>query len=407
VGALPGTVLIAGAGLAGSRCAEALRAGGHRGRILVLGEEPDAPYERPALSKSFLAGRQSAPSLALREPSHWRARGIELATNIRIAAVDPRGAATTADGSTIEWDSLVLATGSRPRRLPGDDRPGVHRLRTLADAAALSRDLVAGRRLAIVGAGFIGLEVASTARELGLDVTLVTSDEVPLARAAGPVVGALVAERARAAGVRLLVGARGATLCGQAAGRIESVSLDGGGEVPCDVALVAIGAEPASELAHGLVPIAADGGVATDAAGRTDQERVFACGDVASAWRPWLGECRSIGHWTSAAVGARAAAAAILGAPAVGPDLPYAWSDAFGWRLQQVGGPPPAEAELVLQTCEDGFEASYRIGGELRCAVVANQPQRMASLRRELGPAWAIKFGENVGYGRATGTAPR
>jgi NADPH-dependent 2,4-dienoyl-CoA reductase/sulfur reductase-like enzyme len=404
---LSGTVLIAGAGLAGSRCAEALRAGGHRGRILVMGEEALAPYERPALSKGFLAGRQSGPSLELRDRSHWPALGIELATDGRIAAIDSRGAATTAQGSTIEWDCLVLATGARSRRMPGDDRPGVHRLRTLADAAALRRDLRAGRRLVIIGAGFIGLEVASTARALGLDVTVVTQDEVPLARVAGPAIGALVAERARAAGVRLLVGATGATLCGEAGGRIECVSLDGGGEVPCDVALVAIGAEPASELSLGLAPLAGDGGIATDAAGRTDQERVFACGDVASPWRPWLGDCRSIGHWTSAAVSARAVAAAILGAPAVGPDLPYAWSDAFGWRLQLVGGPPPVGAELVLHAWADGFEGSYRIGGELCCAVVANHPQRMASLRRELGPTWEHKFGENPGYGRETGTSPR
>ena len=407
MGAASGTVLIVGAGLAGSRCAESLRAGGYRGRILVVGEEPAAPYERPALSKGFLAGRQSGPSLALRGHSHWRAQDIELVTDSRIAAIDPRGVAITTDGSMFEWESLVLATGARSRRLPGDDRPGVHRLRSLADAVTLRRDLVAGRRLVIIGAGFIGLEVASTACELGLDVTVVTPDEVPLARVAGPEIGALVADRARAAGVRLLVGTKGTTLLGEVAGRIESVALLGGGEVPCDVALVAIGAEPAGELAHGLAPIAGDGGVATDTAGRTDRERVFACGDVASVWRPWLGECRAIGHWTSAAVGARAVAAAILGAPAVGPDLPYAWSDAFGLRLQQVGGPPPAEAELVLDTGEDGFEGSYRIGGKLRCAVVANRPQRMASLRRELGPTWATEFGENVGYGRATGTTPR
>jgi NADPH-dependent 2,4-dienoyl-CoA reductase/sulfur reductase-like enzyme len=402
-----GTVLVVGAGLAGSRCAELLRAGGHRGRILVAGEEPNAPYERPALSKGFLAGRQSLPSLALRKPFHWHSSGIELGTASRIAEIDARGVATTAYGATIEWDFLVLATGSRPRRLPHDDRPGVHRLRTLADAMMLRRDLRAGRRLVIIGAGFIGLEVASTALELGLDVTVITPEEVPLARVTGPEIGTLMADRARSAGVRLLTGATGATLGGEAGGRVESVSLDGGVEIPCDVALVSIGVEPASELAAGLAPIAPDGGIATDAAGRTDREGVFACGDVASVWRPWLGDCRTIGHWTSAAAGARAVAAAILGAPAVPPELPYAWSDAFGIRLQLVGGPAPPGAELALHAWAGGFEGSYRVGGELRCAVVANRPQRMASLRRELGSTWARDFGDTVGYGRATGTAPR
>jgi 3-phenylpropionate/trans-cinnamate dioxygenase ferredoxin reductase subunit len=383
------TILIVGAGLAGSRCAEALRAGGHRGRIRIAGEEPETPYERPALSKGFLAGHQTEKSLRLRGPSHWYDAGIELDTSTRIKSVDPEGAAVTASGSTLEWDALVLATGAKPRHLTGDDRAGVHHLRTLADAATLRRDLVAGHHLVIVGAGFIGLEVASTARTLGLNVTVVTPDAVPLRRIAGKEVGSLIADRACAAGVRLLTGESVSSLSGGADGRIASVSLASGRELRCDVALVAIGVRPASELAHGLVSIATDGGIETDNIGRSSCNRIYACGDVASSWRPWLAKFQGSGHWTSAADGARAVATAILGAPAPPSQIPFAWSDAFDVRVQHVGGPPPIGATLELDASAGDFEACFRIGGELRCAIVGNRPRRMLELRREITSSWS------------------
>ena len=402
-----GTVLIVGAGLAGSRCAEARRSGGHLGRILLVGDEPLAPYERPALSKGFLAGSRSPASLALRGPSHWSGAGIELGVARSITAIDPRGFATTDTRQTLEWDQLVLATGSRARRIPGDACVGVHRLRSITDAVALRRDLRPGRHLAIVGAGFVGLEVASTARELGLEVTVIARESVPLARAVGPEVGALLAARASASGVRMLTGVRSTSIRRGAGGRVEAVTLGGRGEVACDVALIAIGAEPASELAVGLVALATDGGIATDQAGRTDHPGVFACGDVASAWRPWLGRCLSIGHWTSAAAGAQAVAAAVLGAPPPAHSVPYAWSDAFGLRIQQVGGAPPPGAELVLDTSADDFEASYLVDGEVCCVVTGNRPQRAASARRELAASPRHDFGETADHGLATSTAPR
>jgi 3-phenylpropionate/trans-cinnamate dioxygenase ferredoxin reductase subunit len=402
-----GTVLIVGAGLAGSRCAEALRAGGHRGRVIVMGDEPVAPYERPALSKAFLTARGSPDDLALRQPLHWEANRIELATGARIASTDASGRALATDGSAVAWDALVLATGARARRLDGDAVPGAHRLRTLADATALRRDLRPGARLVVVGAGFIGLEVASSARALGVQVTLVASELGVLGRSVGPVVGGLLADRARAAGVCLVTGAEGSRVAAGADGRVAAVVTGTGRQIPCDVALVATGAVPASELAHGLVPIAADGGVATDVAGRTDRERIFACGDVASAWRPWSGDCRSIGHWTTAAGSAQAVAAAILGTRPPPAQIPYSWSDSFGLRLQQIGGPPPPGAELTLDASPDGFEASYRIDGKLQCAVVGNRPQRVASIRRELGETWDRHLDETVDHELATRSVSR
>ena len=178
----PETVLIVGAGLAGSRCAETLRASGFDGRVVLVGDEPVAPYERPALSKEFLAGSRTDEELLLRSVSYLGERGITLLTGRRVARVDPhRRVAALSDGYELAWDALVLATGVRSRRLPGASPEGVHTLRTLADASALRHDIRPGVRLAIVGGGLIGGEVASTARSLGAEVTLI--DCRPSARA--------------------------------------------------------------------------------------------------------------------------------------------------------------------------------------------------------------------------------
>ncbi len=179
----PGRVLIVGAGLAGSRCAETLRSDGFEGAVLLVGEEPYAPYERPALSKEFLAGRRE--DLCLRPVAFWRDKGVELLLGTRAHRVDTAARIVETDAGPLPWDALVLATGARPRRLaPFDGRSGVHVLRTIADAESLRAAIVPGRRLAIVGAGFVGAEVASTARELGAEVTLLEALSSPLVQGA-------------------------------------------------------------------------------------------------------------------------------------------------------------------------------------------------------------------------------
>src|SRR6478609_4101016 len=200
------TVVIVGAGLAGARCAETLRAEGYDGHVLLVGAEHAAPYERPALSKELLAGTKTAESLALRSAGFWREQEIELLTGTTVTRVDARARiAVTAHGRLLPWTSLVLATGSRARTLP--DLPhGVHLLRTLADAVALKRELRPGRRLAVVGAGFIGGEVATSATSLGVDVTVIEAAEVPLERVLGREAGLLIAERYREQGVELRLG---------------------------------------------------------------------------------------------------------------------------------------------------------------------------------------------------------
>ena len=374
------TVVIVGAGLAGARCAETLRAEGHDGHVLLVGAEHAAPYERPALSKELLAGTKTAESLALRSSGFWREQEIELLTGTTVTRVDARARiAVTAGGRLLPWTSLVLATGSRARTLP--DLPhGVHLLRTLADAVALKRELRPGRRLAVVGAGFIGGEVATSATSLGVDVTVIEAAEVPLERVLGREAGLLIAERYREQGVELRLGSGLASFRRGPGDRLRGVLLADGTEIACDAALLGIGAEPVAPTG---TPAGA-GGIPTDACGRTSLPGVYACGDVASTFRSGLGSRIRVEHWTSAAGQGAAVAAAILGREEPHDDPPFFWSDQLGLRLQYVG-----HGEGWTRIDLDGDPASFRVryladDGRLVAALLANRPREAAALRREL-----------------------
>jgi 3-phenylpropionate/trans-cinnamate dioxygenase ferredoxin reductase component len=368
------SVVIVGAGLAGSRCAETLRAEGFGGRIVLIGEERRAPYERPALSKEFLAGERER--IELRPPGHWEAREIELVLGRRVERLDL--ARRTYEGGP-PADALVIATGARARALPGPTPPGVLTLRAAADAERLGRALAATGRLAIVGAGFVGAEVASTARALGVEVTLIDMTPVPLARVLGEETGRLLAERYREHGVDLRMGTGLRAMRTSPAGRLSGLELADGSFVPCDTALIAIGAEPASELLGGD-----RGGIDTDACGRTAHRGVFACGDVARSWRPSLGDRVRVEHWTSAAGQAASVAHAVLGRSRPYDDVPYFWSDQFGLRLQHVGHPHGWET-TVIEGDEDSFCARF-LDRERRLvgALAANRPRDVGHLRREV-----------------------
>ena len=381
-------ILIVGAGLAGARCAEALRAGGYDGRILVVGDEPHPPYERPALSKELLAGTRGTADLALREPGFWTANRIELRLGTRIDAIDLRARRAVIGPASIRWKQLVLATGVRARRIPGlDGMTGIHHLRTLDDAETLRDALAPGARLAIVGAGFVGLEVASSARALGLEVTVIEPAPVPFERTLGPAVGSLLAERARSAGVDLRLGMPVGAAVRGGGGAVSAVELGDGTRLACDAVLVGVGARPNAELAATLLDLAPDGGVPTDACGRTAAVGVFACGDVASVMHPSLDRRVRLEHWSAAAATGQATAGAILGRAAGRSPVPFFWSDQFGWRIQAVGHVDP---ELRVSTEGDGerFVARYRAAdGRLRAAVVGNGADLLPELRRELAGA--------------------
>jgi 3-phenylpropionate/trans-cinnamate dioxygenase ferredoxin reductase subunit len=375
----PGNVVVVGTGLAGLRSAETLRARGFDGRLTLVGEETHLPYERPALSKELLAGKRSPEQLTLRQPEFFREQKIELVLGRRVEKVSPRRRTVLlSNGRELVWDALVIATGARARRLRGlETPPGVHYLRTLSDALGLSAELVRGKRLAVVGAGFIGAEVASTAVSLGLDVSVVEPLAAPLERVLGAEIGMLLAKRYRAQGVELRLGTGVTDFACGADGRLRALKLSDGSEIACDIAVVGVGAEPAGELLGGQE-------IETDASGRTEYENIYACGDVASSWRPSLGRRLRMEHWTSAAGQAAAVARTILGEESVHDDVPFFWSDQFGLRLQYVGF---ASTWSSIDVDEDGDTFSVRYLDEnerLLAALVANRPSELAALRREL-----------------------
>ncbi|MFN8124318.1 MAG: FAD-dependent oxidoreductase [Thermoleophilia bacterium] len=384
-------VLIVGAGLAGARCAEALRAYGFAGDILLAGDEPFPPYERPALSKTVITDGHDLADVALRPDDAWASRGIDLRTAAEVISVDLDARTAVAGDEPVAWRRLVVATGARARRLPGTPPvDGVHHLRTLADARELRRRLGPGTRMVLIGAGFVGAELASSARGLGTEVHVVEVEELPLGRVLGPEAGARVADRMRMAGVHLHMGAMVEEIVA-GAGRVRAVRLRGGGEIPCDEVVVGIGAVPNTELLGGRLPLAMDGGIVTDEAGRTEVDGVFACGDVASLWRRDIGRHARLEHWSAAAESARAVAAAIAGADIPSPGIPYVWSDQFGWRLQMVGHPT---GESVIDDEPDGFTVRYLgDGGAVVGGLAVNRPQDVPLLRAEIAAGVAVTAG--------------
>jgi 3-phenylpropionate/trans-cinnamate dioxygenase ferredoxin reductase component len=356
-------VVIAGGGLAAQRCCETLRARGHEGPITMVCAEDRAPYDRPPLSKGLLAGATADAELALRPPGWHAEHDVELLTGVRATGIDRAGRRLRTDrAGSLAYDRLLIATGARPRRLPvlcdaGALRPGVHELRTAADARRLRAALRPGARLAVVGAGFVGLEVAATARALGVEVTVVEAAAAPLAAIVGRRVGAWFARLHRDHGVELALGAPVAGAWG--AGRVEELVLADGHVIGCDAVLSAVGVAPDTGW---LGPEGAAG------------EGVHVAGDAGG------GE-----HWEAAAREGAAAARAMLGIDAAPAALPSFWSDQHGVRIQSIGRPSGADA-VVLDAGPGGRELSarYTRGGRLVGALVAGRPSELPTLRREL-----------------------
>ena len=302
----PGRVLIVGAGLAGSRCAETLRAEGFEGAVLLVGEEPHPPYERPALSKEFLAG--AATRSASDPRAFWRDKGVEL--RARHARPSRR---TRSPASPRPMPGRFRGTRSCSRRVRGrggspafDGRSGVHVLRTLADAESLRAAIVPDAGSPSSEQGSSAAEVASTARELGVEVTILEARALRSSRVLGAEVGRVLAERYREHGVDLRLGAQVERLAEGPDGALRALALADGTEVPCDAVLVAVGAEPAGELVGGDA-------IRTDACGRTEPARRLRLRRRRRVWRPSLGGHARMEHWTSAAAQGAAVARAILG----------------------------------------------------------------------------------------------
>jgi len=331
------TIAVVGTSLAGLRAIETLRREGYEGRIVALGEEPWMPYDRPPLSKQFLKGEWDADKIVLRHQLAEDA-GIEWKLGCRVTALDPEAKRLVLeDGAFLDYDGLIIATGARARTFPNaPDLEGIFVLRSLADAEALRRALDAKPKVAVIGAGFIGMEVAASCRERGLDVTVVEFLDTPLVRGLGRVLGEHVAGVFRERGVDLRCGVGVKGFAGSE--RVEALELEDGSRVAADVVVVGIGASPATEWLEGS-GLALDNGVLCDEFCATLAADVVVAGDVAR-WRdPRTGIPTRVEHWTNAVEQSVHAARRLLLGEAVGPfeHVPYVWTDQFDLRIQIAG----------------------------------------------------------------------
>ncbi|MEW2436658.1 FAD-dependent oxidoreductase [Streptomyces caniferus] len=352
------TFVIVGGGLAGAKAAETLRAEGFTGRVILICDERDHPYERPPLSKGFLLGKEERDSVFVHEPAWYAQAQIELHLGQPAVRLDPEARTVRlGDGTLIAYDKLLLATGAEPRRLdiPGTGLAGVHHLRRLAHAerlrgvlASLGRD---NGHLVIAGAGWIGLEVAAAARSYGAEVTVVEAAPTPLHGILGPELGGLFTDLHREHGVRFHFGARFTEIVGEG-GMVLAVRTDDGEEHPAHDVLAAIGAAPRTALAEQAGLDLADpetgGGVAVDATLRTSDPYIYAAGDVAAADHPLLDTRLRVEHWANALNGGPAAARAMLGQEISYDRIPYFFSDQYDVGMEYSGYAPPGSYAQVV-----------------------------------------------------------
>jgi 3-phenylpropionate/trans-cinnamate dioxygenase ferredoxin reductase subunit len=348
------TFVIIGGGLAASRAIEGIRDVDQDTAIVLVGEEDQIPYERPPLSKDVLMGKKPEESACTHPPGWYDEQHVELRLGTAATAIDPAGhTVTLADGSEIHWDRLLLATGSSVRRLdvPGADLLDVFYLRSMRESAALRARLVAGSNVVIIGAGWIGLEVASAARDQGCEVTIVEPQAAPLLGVVGERVGSWFADFHRAHGVDLRLGAKVARLEGHGSvpGAVSEVVLESGETIPADTVVVGIGIMPNTELAADA-GLEVDNGIICDEHLRTSTEGVYAAGDVSNSYNPVLGERVRVEHWANALNGGFAAGRSMAGEEVSYDAIPYFYSDQYDAGLEYSGHVPrAAETEVVLR----------------------------------------------------------
>ncbi|MDQ0381175.1 NAD(P)/FAD-dependent oxidoreductase [Amycolatopsis thermophila] len=369
-------VVIVGAGLAGAKAAETLRAEGFAGRVVLVGAEPDRPYDRPPLSKGYLLGETGRDAVFLHDEQWYAGNRIELVLGRRVTRLD-RAAhlVELEDGERIGYTKLLLATGSSPRRLrvPGHDLDGVHYLRRLRHADALHAELGAGGRVVVVGAGWIGLETAAAARTMGCEVTVVEPAPTPLHGPLGPELGRFFADVHRAHGVDFRLGTGVAELRG--ASRVSTVVTADGTVIPADVVIVGVGARPETELAA-AARLTVDDGVLVDASLRTGDPDVFAAGDIARAYHPFYRGLIRVEHWATALKQGPAAARAILGHEVSYDELPYFFSDQYDLGMEFAGWFPPGGYDRLVvrgDLAARAFQAFWLAGGRVVAGLHVNQ----------------------------------
>ena len=398
-------IAVIGASLAGLSAAETLRAEGYGGTITLVGAEDRLPYDRPPLSKQVLTGERDPNSTALRTDERYDELDLDLRLGTRATALGPAAHEVTLDSGTgsavLAYDRLIIATGASPRSLPGTPPlDGTYTLRTIDDCIALRREFEAGARVVVVGAGFIGGEVASSARARGLDVTVLEAAPVPLERAVGAEMGRVCAALQTAHGVDLRLGTGVEGFDG--AQRVERVRLADGSTLAADVVVVGVGVAPNVGWLDGS-GIAVDNGITCDATLATSAPDVYAAGDVANWLNPQFGERMRAEHWTNAVEQGRAAALNVLtSSEHASPfsSVPYFWSDQYETKIQFVGhARPDDEVRVVHGSVDDSgpgdgrFVALYGRGGRLVAAIGFNWARHVMAYRAMIG--------EGIGWGDA------
>ncbi|HEY0640079.1 MAG TPA: FAD-dependent oxidoreductase [Pseudonocardiaceae bacterium] len=334
--------VIVGGGLAGAKAAEALREQGYDGPLVLIAEEPHRPYERPPLSKGYLSGGSSREDAFVHPEDWYREHDVELRLGSAAATVDRDGhCVVLADGDRVRYEKLLLATGSSPRRLPVPGGDTALYLRRLEDSDAIRATFGEGRRLLVVGAGWIGLEVASAARQAGTEVTVVETAELPLLRVLGPEIAEVFAELHRSNGVDLRLGT------GIASIDASGARLDDGSVVAADAVVAGIGITPNTQLAE-AAGLTVDNGIVVDASLRTSDPDVFAAGDVANALHPVLGRHIRVEHWANALNQPPVAATGMLGGEARYQELPFFFTDQFDLGMEYIGHADPDGYDQVV-----------------------------------------------------------
>ena len=365
-------VVIAGAGQAGATLAAKLRALGHAGEIVMLGDEPALPYQRPPLSKAYLLGEMAQDRLWLRAPEFWDENRVELRLGQPVTGLDPAARTVTAGGQAVSYDHLVLTTGSKPRALPaaiGGALEGVHTVRSLADVDAMRPAFQPGRRVIIVGGGYIGLEAAAVASKMGLQVTVLEMAHRILQRVAAPETSDRVRALHQAHGVTILESTGLERLVGE--GRVTGAILMDGRTLPADFVIVGVGVVPNTGLAE-AAGLTLDNGIATDAMGRTSDTAIWAAGDCASF--PWAGGRLRLESVGNAIDMAEAVAANILGANEPYEAKPWFWSDQYDLKLQ-IAGLNTGYDHVILRQVGEATSVWYYRGDNLLAVDAMNDPR--------------------------------
>jgi len=372
------TIAIVGASLAGSSAAATLREEGFDGRVLLIGAEPQLPYDRPPLSKNYLRGTTPFEKTLLRPPEFYRERDIEMRLGSTVVKVDPeKRMLALHDGERLEFDQLLVATGGRNRRfpIPGLDLPGVYDLRTVADADRIREAMARGGRAVVVGMGFIGAEVAASMRQSGLEVVAVEPFKTPLYRALGGEIGRVVEGLHRDHGVEMILD--DAVTAFEGSGKVERVITRNGRRIECNLAVFGLGIEPATELVAGTA-VRVDNGIVVDDQCRTNVPGIFAAGDVANHYHPVCGRQMRVEHWQNGVKQGAAAARSMLDRGQSYDEVHWFWSDQFDANIQYAGFHAAWDRIVVRGSLPlRKFLAFYLTEGRVESVVAINQGRDM------------------------------